>query len=302
MRDHWFPRNCRKQFVKSHAPAAAGRDDDGAKHVKSLQGLKKFLRYKVTARLESFRFNSCNFSLFNFLAAFALPCSAPCRQRDRRLSPATLSSPRPSASWMSRRLPRLFRAQLLQAHRRSSLAANTRLRSTIPLFPCSPIPCLLMNDLRGFGVTQLSFRARFCDSGVFQCRFEHAQHAEFRRVPGTHRLFQIQVQPLLQCHAGKLRRRNTIVDLWPSPYGRRRVRKLYEAASRFAERSGYRAASRSAQLRTESASLTDTTSTSLQVRRNKPASTPPGPSSIKNSQPRPLSRSMQSSQRTVPVT
>src|SRR6266566_5111188 len=77
---------------------------------------------------------------------------------------------------------------------------------------------------------------------------------------------------------------------------------IYEAASRFAERSGYRAASRSAQLRTESASLTDTTSTSLQVRRNKPASTPPGPSSIKNSQPRPLSRSMQSSQRTVPVT
>jgi hypothetical protein len=32
MRDHWFPRNCRKQFVKSHAPTASGRDDDGAKH------------------------------------------------------------------------------------------------------------------------------------------------------------------------------------------------------------------------------------------------------------------------------
>src|SRR5204863_4997264 len=58
----------------------------------------------------------------------------------------------------------------------------------------------------------------------------------------------------------------------------------------------------SAHLRTDSASLTEITSNSLRVRRNKPASTPPGPSSIKKSQPSLTSRSTQSSQRTVPVT
>jgi hypothetical protein len=29
MRNDWFPGDCRKQFVESHALAAAGRDNDG---------------------------------------------------------------------------------------------------------------------------------------------------------------------------------------------------------------------------------------------------------------------------------
>ena len=66
------------------------------------------------------------------------------------------------------------------------------------------------------------------------------------------------------------------------------------------KRRGYN--SLSAHFRSESASATDITLAPLEVRRNNPASTPPGPSSTKKSQPSPASRSMQSSQRTVPVT
>jgi hypothetical protein len=58
----------------------------------------------------------------------------------------------------------------------------------------------------------------------------------------------------------------------------------------------------SAQSRADPASLIVITSTPLQVRLNKPASTPPGPSSIKSSDPTSTSRSMQSTQRTVLVT
>jgi len=52
----------------------------------------------------------------------------------------------------------------------------------------------------------------------------------------------------------------------------------------------------------DSTSLTEIVSTSLFVRFNNPANTPPGPSSMKKSQPRPIMPSMQSTQRTVPVT
>ena len=60
--------------------------------------------------------------------------------------------------------------------------------------------------------------------------------------------------------------------------------------------------SRATAFRTDSTSPTEITSTSLRVRLSRPASTPPGPSSMNRSQPRSTSRSMQSTQRTVLVT
>src|SRR5438132_6764580 len=132
MRDYWFLRNYRKQFVESHAPAAAGRDDDGAKHEQN-QKRPTPNSEKVSSTLSI----ECSVLSVCFIAvASALPRSAPCRQCDRRLSPATLSSPRPSAPLTSPRFQQSFRARLWRVRRRSSLAANTRLRSTIPLFPC----------------------------------------------------------------------------------------------------------------------------------------------------------------------
>src|SRR5450432_2607881 len=58
----------------------------------------------------------------------------------------------------------------------------------------------------------------------------------------------------------------------------------------------------SAQFWSETTSVTLITSAPLRVRCSKPASTPPGPSSRKRSQPISSIRSMQSVQRTVPVT
>jgi hypothetical protein len=58
----------------------------------------------------------------------------------------------------------------------------------------------------------------------------------------------------------------------------------------------------STHIRADSTSLTEIASTSLFVRFNNPASTPPGPNSMKKSHPSATRRSMQSSQRTVPVT
>ena len=83
---------------------------------------------------------------------------------------------------------------------------------------------LLANDLNGFGVTEFGLRAGFCDRSVFQRRFKHTQHAQFRSVFGAHRLLQIRVHTLLQCHAAQLRRPNAIVDfvavaLWATILG-----------------------------------------------------------------------------------
>src|SRR6266550_6995646 len=76
-----------------------------------------------------------------------------------------------------------------------------------------PLLRLLANDLHGFSVTEFGLRAGFCDRRVFQCRLKHAQHAQFRWVFGAHRLLQIRVHTLLQCHAAQLRPPNAIVDV-----------------------------------------------------------------------------------------
>src|SRR6476660_5977850 len=63
---------------------------------------------------------------------------------------------------------------------------------------------LLANDLNGLSVTEFGLRVGFCDRRVFQCRFKHAQHAQFRCVFGAHRLLQIRVHTFLQRHRGTI--------------------------------------------------------------------------------------------------
>src|SRR4030095_15241272 len=138
---------------------------------------------------------------------------------------------------------------------------------------------LFANDLDGFSVTEFGLRAGFCDSGVFQRRLQHAQHAQFGRVFGPHRLLQIRVHTLLQCH----KRTITTPHCNCRCYSRRTVATIPGTLNyRFAQRNGYTAW---AHLPTDSASPMEMTAMLRFVRFIKPASTLPGPSSRKRSQP-----------------
>src|SRR5438105_15915215 len=84
------------------------------------------------------RFTNLDSRITN-LIAFALRRSALCRQRDRLLSPAALSSPRPFELARLRLFLQLFHGRPSKFHRRSLPVATSRSRSRVPVSPFPPV-------------------------------------------------------------------------------------------------------------------------------------------------------------------